>query len=104
MVELGTAVPHLVIIIMLSEAIILWTVFTNFITATGVLLIVYSFDNGSDVYYLATDKRSEQDCEVNVSCLTETYYGVSVFAIEKGLPIPRVVSLPNIIRLHDCGW
>ena len=75
----------------------------NFIdrtTATGVLLIVYSLDNDSDVHYLAVDKGSGQDFDVYVTGLTRTEYGVSVFAMGNGLPFLRAMTLPKNIRMH----
>ena len=74
--------------------------FIDLATATGSLLIVYSLNNNSDVHYLAFDKGSERDFDVNLtSVLTGTEYGVSVFTLENGLPFPRVVSLPQVISV-----
>ena len=76
--------------------------FTDQTTVTGVLLIVYSLNNDSDVYYFAIDKGSEQDFDVHVS-VTKTEYRVSVFTMENGLPFPRIVSLPQIISVVTNG-
>ena len=51
------------------------------------------------MYYIALDKDTEQDIDVNVTDLTETEYGVSVFAMENGLPFPRVVTLPENVNV-----
>lgn len=72
-------------------------------TATGVLLIVYSLDNDSDIQYItsirSTDKDSDKniDIHVNVTDSTGLEYGVAVFALENGLPFPRVVTSPTVI-------
>ena len=54
----------------------------NFIdgsTATGVLLIVYSLTNESDIHYHAINKGNEQNNNIslNVTGLTGAEYGVS---------------------------
>ena len=72
----------------------------NFIvgsTATGVFLIVYSLTNESDMLYHAINKENEQNnnISINVTGLTGTEYGVSVFALENGVPFHRVVTLPT---------
>ena len=72
-------------------------------TATGLLLIVYSLNNDSDVHYLAFEKGSEQNFDVNVTGLTGTEYGISVFTMENSLPFPRVVSLPQVISMVTNG-
>ena len=74
----------------------------NFIdgsTATGVFLIVYSFTNESDIHYHAIHKGNEQNnnISINVIGLTATEYGISVFALENGLPFPRVVTSPRTV-------
>ena len=73
---------------------------SNFIdgsTATGVLFIVYSLTNESDIHYHVINKRNEQHnkISINVTGLTGTEYGVSVFALENGLPLSRVVISPR---------
>ena len=71
-------------------------------TATGVLLIVYSLSDESDVHYIAFDKRLKQDIDVNVTGLAGAeYYGVSVFALENGLPFDRVVTLPKLQYVNN---
>ena len=68
-------------------------------TSTGVLLIVNSPCNESDVQYHTITKQTEQNnISMNVTGLTGTEYGVSVFALENGLLFPRVVtSTKNVI-------
>ena len=67
--------------------------------ATGVLLIVYSLTNESDIHYHVIYKGNEQNnntsIKFNVTGLTGTEYGISVFAMETGLPFPRVVTSPR---------
>ena len=69
----------------------------NFIdgsTVTGVLLIIYSLTNESDIHYHAINKGNEQNnnISINVTGLTGAEYGISVFALENCLPFPRVVT------------
>ena len=55
-------------------------------TATEMLLIIYSLTNESDVYYIA--KQAEGNIiSIDVTGLTRTQYGVSMFALESGLPL-----------------
>ena len=64
--------------------------------ATGVLWMVYSLSNDSDIRYTYTAKQPEQNSiSTNVTGLTGTEYGVSVFALENGVPVRRVVTLPT---------
>ena len=76
----------------------------NFIdgsTATGVFLIVYSFTNESDIHYHAIHKGNEQNNNIsikfNVTGLTESEYGISVFTLENCVPFPRVVASPRTV-------
>ena len=78
----------------------------NFIdgsTATGMFLIVYSLTNESDIHYHAINKGNEQNNKLNISInvtgLAGTEYGISVFALENGLPFPRVVTSPRTVIL-----
>ena len=66
-------------------------------TANGIILIVYSLSNYSDVQYVA--KQIEKNIQVTVTDLTDTMYRVSVFALEDGLPFPRVVTVPKIVTV-----
>ena len=63
------------------------------------LLIIYDITNESDTHYHVITKPPEQNSiSMNVTGLTGTEYGVSVFALENGLPFPRVVTSPkNVI-------
>ncbi|MCG8621985.1 MAG: hypothetical protein MJE68_08335 [Proteobacteria bacterium] len=74
----------------------------NFIdgsTATGVLLIVYSLTNESDIHYHAINKGNGQNnnISINVTGLIGTEYVVSIFALENGLPFTRVVTSPRTV-------
>ena len=76
----------------------------NFIdgsTVTGVFLIVYSLTNESDIHYHAINKENEQNnnISINVTGLTGTEYGISVFALENCMPFPRVVTSPRTVIL-----
>ena len=66
-------------------------------TATGALLVIYSLDNDSDVYYNIIDKEAEGNIRMDIMLtdLTGSQHGVSVFALENGLPFPRVVTSPK---------
>ena len=82
--------------------------FINGSTATGLLILIYSLTNDSDVInYTAIGKDPEQDANIdvklNVTGLIGTYYGISVFATENGLPFPRVVTLPKNINIDIQG-
>ena len=64
-------------------------------TATGVVLIVYSLTNESDVQYIVKEKcESNNIISINVTGLSRAEYSLSVFALEDGIPFPRVVTLP----------
>ena len=67
--------------------------------ASGMLLIIYSLTNESDVYYIA--KQAERNFSMDVTGLAGTQYGVSVFALENGLPYPRVVTLPKNVTVAN---
>ena len=74
----------------------------NFIdgsTVTGVLLIVYSLTNESDILYHAINKENEQNknISINVTGFIGTEYGISVFALENCVPFPRVVTSPRTV-------
>ena len=76
----------------------------NFIdgsAAIGLLVIVYSLINDSDVHYLSGRVHSQM-IEASVSGLTDTQYNVSIFVIEKnGLPLSRVAALPTLIMIKN---
>ena len=65
-------------------------------TATGVFLIVYSLTNESDIHYHAISKGNN-NISINVTGLTGTEYGVSIFTLENCLPFPRVVTSPRTV-------
>ena len=68
--------------------------------ATGVLWMVCSLSNDSDIQYIYIAKQPEQNSiSMNVTGLAGTEYGVSVFALENGVPFPRVVTLPTNITV-----
>ena len=65
-------------------------------TATGVLVIVYSQSDDSDIHYHSSEYDG-QNAEIVVDRLTGGPYGVSVFVLEKGLPFSRVAALPQML-------
>ena len=72
----------------------------NFIdgsAVTGVLFVAYSLTNESDIHYHAINKRNEQNNNISIDVigLTGTEYGISVFALENGMPFPRVIASPR---------
>ena len=68
--------------------------------ANGVLIVVYSTINESDVQYIFK-KFSDSTVEVNVTDLQGGEYGVSVFVVgENELPYSRVADLPKVVM---CG-
>ena len=73
-------------------------------TATGVLVIVYSLNSSSsqDIHYIAKQAKFDK-ISLNVTGLTGAEYGVSMFALDNGLPFPRVVASPrnNIIAVSN---
>ena len=75
--------------------------FIDMSTATGMLLIVYSLTNESDIHYHAINKGNEQNnnsiISINVTGLDEFEYVVSVFALVNGLPFPRVITSPRTV-------
>ena len=75
-------------------------------TTTGVFLVVYSLTNYSDVQYIMK-QAEENSMSLVVTGLTGTEYGVSTFALENGLPFPRVVALPKniaVLNSHQGLW
>ena len=97
---LGTHdVQHVVINSSLPDQIRVTGEFVDESSATGVLLIIYDITNESDTHYHVITKQPEQNSiSMNVAGLTGTEYGVSVFALENGLPFPCVVTSPkNVI-------
>ena len=72
-------------------------------TATGVLVIVCSFNSSSsqDIHYIAKQAKENDRISINVTGLTGAEYGVSTFALENGLPFPRVVASPRNIAISN---
>ena len=71
--------------------------------ATGVLVVVYSLPDQNNIHYIA--KQTEEDrISVNVTGLTGAKYGVSIFALENGLPLPSVVTSPKNVTIYSQGW
>ena len=68
-------------------------------TATGLLIIIYSLTNGSNVHYISED--TDQNIDLSVSGLTGAQYVVSTFVVEKGLPFPRVVTSPKHVTVDS---
>ena len=62
-------------------------------------LIVYSLTNESDIHYHAINKENEQNnnISINVTGLTGTEYGISVFTLENCMSFPRVVTSPRTV-------
>ena len=72
-------------------------------TATGVLLILYSLTNDSDIHYVIENYKQSRSIDINVAGLTSTQYGVSMFALDNGQIFPRVVALPEYVNVHTNG-
>ena len=66
-------------------------------TKTGVIAVIYSLTYDHDVHYLS--QTTSQIIDVNVTGLSGTEYGVSVFALENGIPFPRVVAFPSVLYI-----
>ena len=65
-------------------------------------MIIYAINNEFDIHYYVIAKPPEQNSismNINLTVLTGTEYGVSVFALENGLPFPRVITSPKIVIL-----
>ena len=57
-------------------------------------MVVYSITNSNNIHYIA--KQNEGNViSLDVTGLTGAEYGVSTFALENGLPFPRVVASPR---------
>ena len=74
-------------------------------TVTGVFLILYSLTNNSDIHYVIGNFEQSRSVyiDINVAGLTDTQYGVSVFALDNGQIFPRVVALPEYVTVHTNG-
>ena len=63
-------------------------------------MIVYSLTSESDLRYLAvmiTEQTEWNNISIDITGLTGSEYGVSVFSLENGLPFPRVVTTPRTV-------
>ena len=67
-------------------------------TATGLLVIVYSLSDDSDVQYV-NSKYYGQNVVITVAGLTSGQYGVSVFVQENGVPFLRATTLPQTVHM-----
>ena len=67
--------------------------------ATGVLIIIYSQSNDSDIHYKSSE-REGQSAEANIVGLTRNQYGVSVFVLEYGLPFSRASTSPYLVHIN----
>ena len=68
-------------------------------TATGVLIIVYSQSNDSDIHYKSSECEG-QSTEANVVGLTGSRYDVSVFVLEDRLPFSRASTSPYLVHIN----
>ena len=66
--------------------------------ANGILLIVHSLTNDSDVQYI-TKQAEWNNFSINATGVPGTKYSISVFALEDGLPFPRVVTSPQDVSV-----
>ena len=72
-------------------------------TATGLLIIIYSLTNDSDVQYITGGSTLQQPRNVHVSVpgLASGEYGISVFVVEEnGLPFERVATSPKLVTVE----
>ena len=72
-------------------------------TATGVLLILYSPTNDSDIHYVLENYEQSRSIDINVTALTSTQYGVSTFVLDNDQVFPRVVALPEHVTVQSIG-
>ena len=72
-------------------------------------MIVYSLNSSSssDIHYIAKQAKFDR-ISLNVTGLTGAEYRVSTFALENGLPFPRVVTSPRNVAIlsnsHQGLW
>ena len=70
-------------------------------TATGVLVIVYSQFDDSDIHYQSSERDGQvAENQIIVDQLTNGQYGVSVFVLDNGLPFSRAAALPQLLQLN----
>ena len=63
-------------------------------------MVVYSLTNSEDIHYITKQAKFDK-ISLNVTGLTGAEYGVFTFALENGLPFPRVVASPRNITLSN---
>ena len=70
-------------------------------TATGLLVIVYSLSNDSNVYYNSYQRSNDQSIEATVVTdrLTSSQYGVSVFVLDDSVPFSRAATSPQLLYM-----
>ena len=69
-------------------------------SAEGVLIIVYSLTNDSDVLYI-TSKAHQQGVSARINNLkvNNGSYGVAIFTLQGNrLPFSRVAALPQVVK------
>ena len=75
--------------------------FINGSTATGLLIIIYSLTNDSNVHYITGGSTLQKSVDMNVPGLAGGEYGTSVFAVEEnGLPFERVATSPKLVAVE----
>ena len=79
----------------------------NFIvgaSAKGVLIIMYSLTNDSDILYVTSDAHQQGGINANLGINNYGTYEVAVFTLERtGLPFPRVAALPQVVKHEPKG-
>ena len=71
-------------------------------TATGVLIIVYSQSNDSDIHYKSCE-REGLIAEANVVGLTGSQYGMSVFVLDDGLPFSQIATSSQLLHILNAS-
>ena len=70
-------------------------------TATGLLIIIYSLTNDSDVHYITGGSILQKSVDINVTALLGGNYSISVFVVEENeLPFERVAASPKLIAVE----
>ena len=71
-------------------------------SAKGVIIVVYSLINESDILYITT-KVHRQGVSAKIAGLkvNNGSYGVAVFTLERnGIPFLRAAALPEVVKYH----
>ena len=73
-------------------------------TATGLLIIIYSLTNDSDVHYIyiaeGSTLQQSKSVDMNVTSVAGGVYVISVFVVEEnGLPFERVAMSPKLVAV-----